>query len=230
MTILSPATPCTLEFENDHAGIRACSRRSAHGASQNRISSCELLVLHEKLIPPIPKKRANATPASPDLFFAKELAGEEPPSFGAMKTLYERASDLFGFRPWQILSESELVVARDSKSGELWYRSVMGSMREVYSMQAYRGEEGLRLFRSIAAEDLTDPGEVLASIYCLSVEFIPRKELKRQDRELLAAPSHPQGRDLVWRLLLEIRTGFFSNMPNDQKTGQKHGLSKQTIT
>jgi hypothetical protein len=27
-----------------------------------------------------------------------------------MKRLYERASDLFGYRPWQILSESELVV------------------------------------------------------------------------------------------------------------------------
>jgi len=83
----------------------------------------------------MPKKRASATPASPDLFFTKELAGEEPPSFAAMKKLYGRASDLFGFRPWQILSESELVVTRDSKSGEPWYCSVMGSMGEVYSMQ-----------------------------------------------------------------------------------------------
>ena len=58
----------------------------------------------------MPKKRADTTPASPDYFFAEELAGEEPPSSAAMKRLYERASDLFGFRPWQILSESELVV------------------------------------------------------------------------------------------------------------------------
>jgi len=64
-------------------------------------------------------------------------------------------------------------------------------------MQAYRGDEGLRLFRSIAAEDLTDPGEVLASMHCLCVEFISRKELKRQDRELLAALGHPQGRGLA---------------------------------
>ena len=122
------------------------------------------------------KKSTDQTPASPDLFFAKELAGEEPPSFAAMKRLYDRASDLFGFRPWQMLGESELVVTRDTKSGELWFCSVMGSMGEAYSMQAYRGEERLRLFRSIAAEDLTDPGEVLASMHCLRVEFVPRKE------------------------------------------------------
>jgi len=156
----------------------------------------------------MPKKRASATPASHDLFFTKELAGEEPPSFAAMKRLYGRASDLFGFRPWHILSESELVVTCDSKSGEPWYCSVMGSMGEVYSMQAYRGEEGLRLFRSIAAEDLADPGEVLASMHCLCVEFISRKELKRQDRELLAALGHPQGRGLASPAFRVIRPGF----------------------
>jgi len=156
----------------------------------------------------MPKKRADVTPASPDLFFAKELAGEEPPSFAAMKRLYDRASDLFGFRPWQVLDESELIVTSDSKSGELWFCSVMGSMGEVYSMHAYRGEEGLRLFRSIAAEDLTDSGEVLASMHCLSVEFVPRKELKRQDRDLLAALGHPQGRGLASPIFRVIRPGF----------------------
>ena len=130
----------------------------------------------------MPKIRADATPTSPDLFFAKELAGEEPPSFAAMKRLYDRASDLFRFRPWKILNENELVVTRDSKSGESWYCSVMGSMGEVYSMQAYRGEEGLRLFRSIAVEDLTDPGEVLASMHCLSVGF--DRKFSRADLEL----------------------------------------------
>lgn len=75
-------------------------------------------------------------------------------------------------------------------------------------MQAYRGEEGLRLFRSIAAEDLTDPDEVLASMHGLSVEFVPRKELKRQDRELLAALGHPQGRGQASPVFRVIRPGF----------------------
>ena len=116
-----------------------------------------------------------------DLFSAKELAGEELPSFAAMRRLYELANDLFGFRPWQILSESELIVKRDSKSGEPWYCSVMGSM------QAYCGERRLCLVCSIAAEDLANPGEVLASMCCLSVEFVPRKDLMRRG----SRPSAP---------------------------------------
>ncbi|MGA2350366.1 MAG: hypothetical protein ABSF70_08045 [Terracidiphilus sp.] len=51
----------------------------------------------------MPKKRSDATPASLDLFFAKELADEESPSFAAMMRLYEQTSDLFGFHPWQIV-------------------------------------------------------------------------------------------------------------------------------
>ena len=34
----------------------------------------------------------------------------------------------------------------------------------------------------------------LTSMDCLYVEFVPRQELKRQDRELLSALGHPQGR------------------------------------
>ena len=160
----------------------------------------------------------DATLASPDLFFAKELAGEEPPSFAAMKRLYERANDLFGVRPWQMLDETELIATRDSK---------MGSKGEVYSMHAYRGEEGLRLFRSIAAEDLTDPGEVLASTHCLSVEFVPRKELKRQDRDLLAALSHQPGRGLASPVFRVIRPGFHPWFVNAEEAhaGRVHSLT-----
>ena len=75
-------------------------------------------------------------------------------------------------------------------------------------LDAGRGEEGLRLFRSIASEDLFEPGEVLASMHCLSVEFVPRRELKRQDRELLAALGHPQGRGLALPIFRVIRPGF----------------------
>lgn len=156
----------------------------------------------------MPPKRADTTAASSDRFFVKELAGEEPPSLAVMKGLYELASELVGFRPWQILGEEELIVTRDSKCGELWFCSVMGAMGEVYAMQAYRGEEGLRLIRSIATEETTDPGEILASMHCLSVEFVPRKELKRQDREVLAALGHPQSRGQFSPIFRVIRPGF----------------------
>jgi len=149
-----------LHFINDHpiagdamyTGMRNRSFRHpclsiALCMAQARIASRLVNCLFPtKVISADAEETRSATPASHDLFFTKELAGEEPPSFAAMKRLYGRASDLFGFRPWHILSESELVVTCDSKSGEPWYCSVMGSMGEVYSMQAYRGEEGFAPF------------------------------------------------------------------------------------
>ena len=45
-------------------------------------------------------------------------------------------------------------------------------------------------------------------MHCLSVEFVPRRELKRQDRELLAALGHPQGRGLASPIFRVIRPGF----------------------
>ena len=149
----------------------------------------------------MPKKRSDATPTSLDLFFAKELADEESPSFAAMMRPYEQASDLFGFHPWQILDESELVVTHDSQSGEPWYCSVMGAMGEVHSMQAYRGEEGLRLFHSIAAEYLTAHGKVLASMHrtkstarlCWRTRIIGLASAASQHRRVAFSIYHARG-------------------------------------
>ena len=79
-----------------------------------------------------------------------------------MERLYGLASDLYGLRPWRVLDEDNLIVVRDSVSGELCYCSVMGALGEVLSMHAYIGAEGLRRFRRIGtgeiAEQETEPG------------------------------------------------------------------------
>jgi hypothetical protein len=76
-------------------------------------------------------------------------------------------------------------------------------------MHAYRGEEGLRLFRKIANEEIEDSSEVLASMDCLYVEFVPRPELSRQDRALLTALGHPRGKKAVAPIFRAIRPGFY---------------------
>lgn len=155
----------------------------------------------------MPKRPASAATAPPKTFFMKELAGETPPSFAAVKRLYSLATDLFGFVPWQLLDESELIVTRDSVSGELWYCSVMGSLGEVYSMHAYRGERGLSLLRKMANEEI-EPVEALSSMDCLYVEAVRQQELTRQDRKLLAACSHPRTRKMMAPIFRAIRPGF----------------------
>ena len=156
----------------------------------------------------MPRKRTAPPTALPNRYFVKELAGENPPSLAAMKRLYALASDLYGLRPWRVLDESQLILVRDSVSGELCYCSVMGMLGEVYSMHAYIGTESLRLFRRLEAEEVTDAGEFFATQHSVSVEFVPKAELERQDRELLAALGHPQGRGLASPIFRTIRPGF----------------------
>ena len=154
------------------------------------------------------KERAASPQGAPDLCFVKELADETPPAFAAMQQLYGLASDLFGLLPWQILDESQLIVVRDSASGELCYCSVMGALGEVYSMHAYIGAEGLRTFRKLEAEELADPGEFFATTRSVYVEFVPRAKLESQDRKLLATLCHPQGRGNASPIFRAMRPGF----------------------
>ena len=146
--------------------------------------------------------------AHPDHCFVKELPGENPPSFSALETLYELTGHFFGLHPWELLDDSQLILVRDSVSGELCYCSVMGALGQVYSMHAYIGPESYRLYHKIAAEKLTDPGEFFAMQRSVYVEFVPRKELERQDRELLVWLGHPQGKGVRAPIFRSIRPGF----------------------
>ena len=156
----------------------------------------------------MPRKRPASVSVSPQRCFLKELAGETPPSFQAMERLYSLASDLYGLRPWRVLDEDNLIVVRDSVSGELCFCSVMGALGEVLSMHAYIGTEGLRQFRKMEDEEIADPGEFFATTHCVYVEFVPRSELQRQDRELLVALGHPQGKGLASPIFRTLRPGF----------------------
>jgi hypothetical protein len=156
----------------------------------------------------MPKKRTSSTTIAPEQWFVKELAGEVPPSFSAMDRLYQLASTLFQLRPWQLLDESNLVMLRDSASGEICYCSVMGALGQVYAMHAYIGTESFRLFRKMEAREVADAGEFFATQRSVYVEFVPRKELEKQDRELLVVLGHPQGRGLAAPIFRAIRPGF----------------------
>jgi hypothetical protein len=89
----------------------------------------------------MPKKRTGSSVVVPDRCFVRELAGETPPSFSTMEMLYGSASELYGLRPWRLIDESQLILVRDSASGEICYCSVMGMLGEVYSIHAYIGTE-----------------------------------------------------------------------------------------
>ncbi len=155
------------------------------------------------------RRRVETSLEPPDHCFAKELAGEALPSFSSLRALYDLATELFRLRPWEILGESELILVRAGAGGEMCYCSVMGAAGEVYSMHAYIGTEGFRLFHEIRAEEIAEPSEFIARQHGVSVEFVPKNELDRQDRELLSWLGHPKGKGIASPIFRAMRPGFF---------------------
>jgi hypothetical protein len=156
----------------------------------------------------MPRRGANSASSKPDQFFAKELSGETPPSYSTMERLYQLAVKLYALSPWHVLSETELVLARDSATGETCYCSVMGVLGEVLAMHAYIGTEGYRLFRRVAAGEISGAGEFYERQHSVYVEFVPRVELDGQDRDLLTAMDHPLGAVKASPIFRASRPGF----------------------
>jgi hypothetical protein len=155
------------------------------------------------------KRRVESSTERPDYCFTKELGGEVPPSFSSLEQLYELATELFRLRPWEILDETNLILVGAGAGGQMCHCSVMGAAGEVYSMHAYIGDEGLRLFHEIRAHEITEPGEFFARQNSVSVEFVPRSELERQDREVLSWLGHPKGKGVACPIFRAIRPGFY---------------------
>lgn len=155
------------------------------------------------------KRRVESSPEPPDHCFQKELAGEAAPSFISLQSLYSLTMELFQLQPWEILHEDELILVRSGADGEMCYCSVMGAAGEVYSMHVYIGEQGLLLFHQIRANEIREPGEYFARQHGVSVEYVPRNELERQDREVLSWLGHPKGKGIASPIFRAMRPGFY---------------------
>jgi hypothetical protein len=140
----------------------------------------------------MPRPLAHAAITIPDQFFTNELVGETPPSYSTMQRLYDLALELIPLQPWHVLDESELVLTRDSATGEICYCSVMGALGEALMVQAYIGAEGYRLFRRVAAGEVAAAGEFYEAQHSVYLEFVLTEELDARDRKLLRALDHPR--------------------------------------
>lgn len=167
----------------------------------------------------MPKKRPSDTAARPNLFFADELRGENPPSFSAMEELYGMSGDFLALRPWELLEEDQLILVRHPEKDELCYCSIMGSAGEVFQMHAYIGAESYRSFRRLSEGVETDPVEFLASVTSVSVEYVPKGELEASDRKLLTAMGHPTGRGVIAPMFRAIRPGYHPWFVTSEEAG-----------
>ncbi len=145
--------------------------------------------------------------AKPERFFEAELKGEQAPSLQVMESLYVLAAELFDRQPWDLISDSELILVETAPK-ELGFCSLMGELGEVIGLQVFLGTEGYRLFQRIQKGDAMTGGEFFALNHGLMVEFVEKNELEMPDKHLLKAMGHPSGKGMVAPKFRAGRPGY----------------------
>lgn len=144
----------------------------------------------------------------PTHFFEKQLSAEEAPSFATMQRLYDLARELFGRRPWDRLSEDELVLVEGAVTGELCFCSVMGALGELRALHAYIGSDGYRFFKRIYSGEAISAGEFIATQRSVNVDFVRLSDLTVPDRDLLKAVDGPLKRGTLVPIFRSSRLGY----------------------
>lgn len=115
------------------------------------------------------------------------------------RALLLAASDFAALEPWEFACDCDAVGLIDAVTGEKCIGLVLGNAREVFAAVFYR-RIGLRWILAMFS-DAVDPEDMdnAEGIDCLKVEFVPKRELWKEDLAVLkAAAFKPAGTGCVW--------------------------------
>jgi hypothetical protein len=163
-------------------------------------------------MPEVKRKQSRTTrqprlTSPPERFFQKQL-GEEAPSFQTMQALFKLTADIHAARPWDNLTEDELIVFQEPPSGELCFCSAMGALGQAHAVQIYIGVASYFWFQKLHAGEAASIGDYLANQHSVFVHFVSPSELTAPDRELAKAMGHPLTRGTDAPLFRTIRPGY----------------------
>ena len=155
--------------------------------------------------------------AAPQHFFKRELAGEEPLSFDTALKLSRLADRFFSLGLWNRLLETHLVFVGGADSSDLRACSVMGAIGEMFSLMVYLGDAGYRFFEKVQNSHSIDAGVFLSEQQAVFVEYVPRGDAKKPDRQLLDATGYHSGRGRLSPIFRAARLGYHPWYPNESE-------------
>ena len=115
------------------------------------------------------------------------------------RALLAAAAEFSTAELWEFMSDSDLVGLVDPVTGEKRIGSVLGNARQVFAAIFYR-RAGVRWVLEMSSGE-KDPHTLDATegMDCLKLEFVPKKELWKEDMARLnAAGFKPAGRGAKW--------------------------------
>jgi hypothetical protein len=128
-----------------------------------------------------------------------KLAPPPPVSPETWRALLAATANFAALEPWEFAYDSDAIGLIDPITGETRIATVLGNAGEVFAAVFYR-RAGLRWILAMLA-DSPDPEDMnhADGMDCLKVEFVPKRELWKEDLALLkAAAFKPAGKGPIW--------------------------------
>jgi len=115
------------------------------------------------------------------------------------RALHHLAGELEKLAPWEFASDTEWVGLVDPDDREYRLANILGNAREVFAAVIYR-RTGIGWLLKVLDDDFApDDLNTVEGMDCLKVEFVPRRELVKEDLAVLNAIGFkPAGRGSRW--------------------------------
>ena len=130
-----------------------------------------------------------------------------PETWGA---LLDAAAAFAAVKPWEFAYDSDVVGLIDPVTGETRIGCVLGAAGSIFAAVFYRRPAGLRWMLQLLNEtpDVEDLNTA-DGMDCLKVEFVPKRELWKEDLALLkAAAFKPAGKGRIWPQFRSAEPGW----------------------
>lgn len=134
---------------------------------------------------------------------------EESPTLAEWRKLYKSAIRVKETAPWEWMTETDIFGVQNPETGALGFVSVMGMLGEHYAIAVYLGAYGLYRFWNLQNIAPFAPPESLLEIPQLQAFFADRKELRKEDLEIIKALGPKIRGQHAWPMFRSLRPGFF---------------------
>jgi len=138
------------------------------------------------------------------------------------RALLDASTAFAAAKPWEYMYDSDVVGLIDTVTGETRIGCVLGAAGSIFAAVFYRRPAGLRWMLQML-DDAPDPEDLNSAdgMDCLKVEFVPKRELWKEDLAMLkAAGFKPAGKGSVWPQFRSADPGWLPWHINQTEAGQ----------
>jgi hypothetical protein len=132
----------------------------------------------------------------------------DAPTLETWRRLYDVMTRVHELAPWQWMEETDVFGLQNPDTDEYGFVSIMGMAGEHYAIALYLGAEGLYGFRGLEENAPDFPPEQILQIPQLQASFEDRRELRKQDLDIIKSLGLKFRGKHAWPMFRSFRPGY----------------------